>query len=198
MIDWLSGKLADALVATGAVADGDRDIYVYGMDVILSTAFSVAGVLAAGLLIGRAAETTLFLAFFMALRGVAGGFHASTHFRCFLIMLVAFALSMTLVHFTAATFGLLLSPVLAAVSLAVVLALAPAPHVNRPVTADEIMKFRKLSRLVAVLEWIAVMLALGLCAGTPAVSLSAALGMFSSAASVVAAHLADARIKVEK
>lgn len=191
MIARLSSKMADALVASGAVREEDREIYVYGMDVLLSTAANVLCVLAIGVLLGRALETLLFLAFFIPLRSAAGGYHADTHFGCFLILLcvyggaaaLSFALPAAAVRWAPAG--------LSAASLAAAALFAPAPHENRPVAPKELARFRKLSILLACAETAAVLLCALLGFSQPAFWASA--GMAASAASLCAARLAGRR-----
>jgi accessory gene regulator B len=192
MIGRLAEILAGVMVNSGAAKESDRDIYVYGLDVLLSTAASVLCILALGLLLGRILGTLIFLAFFIALRSVAGGFHASTHFRCFLVMLAAFAAAMAVLFFTPAEIQRWATLLLAAASLAAVAVLAPAPHENRPASRAELRKFRKLSLLLASVEALAVVLCSALGAEAPAIA--GALGMLASAGSLVAAcRRADGR-----
>lgn len=186
MIAWLSQKLADLFVTSGAVPADDRDVYVYGLDVLISTAASVLCVLVIGIIAGRLLITVIFLACFIALRSAAGGFHASTHFRCFLIMLGAYAAAVLPTFFLEA--GLLAWAALpmAAASLAVVIALAPAPHENRPVTPAGLKRFRALSLWLAGGEAAAAAACFGLGLIGPAYAVAA--GMLTAAASLCAAR----------
>lgn len=188
MIARLSEMLADALVGSGAAREEDRDIYVYGMDVLLSTAANIICILALGILIGRTLETLLFMSFFTVLRSAAGGFHANTHFKCFLIMLAAYALAMALSVLVPLDACRWVSLPIAAAAAATVAALAPVAHENRPVSAGELVKFRKLSLWIAALEVCAVALCVALSAGIPA--FAASLGMLASAASLAAVYIA--------
>lgn len=187
MIAWLSQKLADLFISSGTVPAEDRDVYIYGLDVLISTALSVLCVLAIGILAGRLLETVLFLACFITLRSAAGGFHASTHFRCFLIMLGAYAAAVSPTFLFAE--GLLSWAALpmAAVSLVIVIALAPAPHENRPVTPLRLRRFRALSLWLAGGEVAAVATCFTLNLNTPAYAVAA--GMLTASASLCAARM---------
>jgi accessory gene regulator B len=143
-------------------------------------------VLVIGILAGRLPVTLLFLACFIALRSVAGGFHASTHFRCFLIMLGAYGAAVLPVFFLPeGLLGLAALP-MAAVSLAIVIALAPAPHENRPVTPVKLRRFRALSLWLTGGEAAAVAVCFTLNLNSPAYAIAA--GMLTAAASLCAAH----------
>lgn len=193
MISWLSEKIADALISGGSVDAGDRDIYVYGADVLLSTAANILCVLVIGAVAGRVLETLLFLAFFIALRSAAGGFHAATHLKCFLILLAAYGAALALILLLPQkTCGIIALPA-AAVSAAAVAALAPVPHENRPASPKELVRFRKLSLWLAAGETAAVLLCFALGLGLPALAASA--GMLASASSLLAAHAAGKQKK---
>lgn len=186
VIAWLSQKLADMFISAGAPGE-DRDIYVYGLDVLLSTALSVICVLAIGAATGRLLATVIFLACFIALRSAAGGYHASTHLRCFLIMLAAYAAAVAPTFlFNASALGVASLPA-AAAALAAVLALAPVPHENRPVTPAKFRQFRLLSLWLAGGEAAAVTACFLLKLDLPAYA--AAAGMFTAAVSLCAARV---------
>lgn len=192
MIERLSAKLADALIGGGEATQDDRDVYVYGLDVLLSTAANMLCMLAIGFLINRALQAAVFLLFFTVLRSAAGGFHANTHFKCFLVLLGAFGVSMALIILLPPEACLFLACAAAALSMGAVVALAPLPHENRPVSAGEMVKFRRLSRCIVAVEAAAVLLCLALNA--PAAGLAGALGMLSSASSLCVTYISG-RIK---
>jgi accessory gene regulator B len=195
MILWLSGKLTDALQGSGAISGDDRDVYVYGLDVLLSTALNILCVLAAGLLLGRIPETLVYMLCFIVLRSAAGGYHANTHFVCLLILLAAYGASMALLMLL--PLSGLFAVIFSAASLAAVLILAPAPHENRPVSGRELKKFRRLSIYIALVEAGA---ASTLALPAPALALCVSLGMLTSAVSLGAAHISGVsgrRVKMD-
>lgn len=80
--DWILSKLEQK----GASYKHSRDAYVYGLDLILYTFLSTAGLLLIGALFGRLFETVLLVALFYTNQTHGGGFHASSHLKCFLTM----------------------------------------------------------------------------------------------------------------
>lgn len=63
-----------------------RDVYVYGLDLMIYTFLSTVGLLLIGALLGRPFETVLLVALFYTNQTHGGGFHASSHLKCFLTM----------------------------------------------------------------------------------------------------------------
>ena len=193
MIVWLSRKLAGAMVDAGTVMTENREVYEYGLEILLSTAASVVCLMLAGAVLGRLTETIVFLAVFIALRSVAGGFHASTHMRCFLVMMGAYAAAITLLHVTPAASAGWVGMAVAALAFVVVAVFAPAPHENRPAGAAELRKFRVMRLLIGATEaaTVAILSAFGLAAA----AFVAAMGMAASAGSLVASHLAYRKLE---
>lgn len=71
-----------------AIRPEDRDVYVYGCDLALYTFFSTVGLLIIGLGFDLPIETGLCIGLFYLNQTMGGGYHASTHLRCFLVMTV--------------------------------------------------------------------------------------------------------------
>jgi accessory gene regulator B len=189
MISRLSARLAGALENGGAIRAEDRDIYVYGLEILLSSAANALIVLAAGLLLGKLPETILFMLFFAVLRGTAGGYHADTHAACILIMAVAYGAAMVVLTLLPSAALPWFSLCAAVTSVIAVLAFAPAPHENKPISGKELLKFRKLSVCISFGEAGVVALLAALNAAN--LGAAAALGMLASAASLFAACIKD-------
>lgn len=67
-----------------------KDIYRYGIEVVLSSILNIILVLGASLLIRDFFAGAIFLLLFISLRSFTGGYHASTYFKCNSIMLITF------------------------------------------------------------------------------------------------------------
>lgn len=66
----------------------EREICVYGCDVALYTILSTLGLLLIGCLCGMLMETIICISIFYINQSNGGGYHASTHFRCFITMTI--------------------------------------------------------------------------------------------------------------
>ena len=69
-------------VKNGIILEDDKEIYEYGFEVIISSIFSIVLSMIIGIIANRFIDTIVFLLIYCSLRREAGGFHASTHFRC--------------------------------------------------------------------------------------------------------------------
>jgi accessory gene regulator B len=152
MLDAYIGRIADALSAKKIIKPEDREIYIYGLDALISTVINLAIITALGLILGLFAETAVFMLAFAILRVYAGGYHAKTHLGCTIGFVVTYLTNMALVHHIPAELSKLLALVIAPVSLVLVFVMAPVEHENRPFEGDEYRRFKKISRIVASIE----------------------------------------------
>jgi len=88
MLDTISAKIIDAMDSQHLLKHDSKAIYIYGLGLALYTFFSTAGLLLVGVAFSRSLETTLFIFTFYINQSFGGGFHASSHFRCFISMLL--------------------------------------------------------------------------------------------------------------
>ena len=94
-LERLSCKIGDDLVQSNIVKEEDAEIYIYGINQILTSVFNVSSALIIGLILGTFFETVVFMAAYIPLRIFAGGYHAKTSLRCYIfsvIMLVIVSL----------------------------------------------------------------------------------------------------------
>jgi accessory gene regulator B len=79
-------RLTNYFIRKGIISETERDIYEYGFDITIYTIVSTLGILLLGLVLRRFWESAVLMAIFYACQSSGGGYHASTHLRCFLTM----------------------------------------------------------------------------------------------------------------
>lgn len=85
MIDQISLAAAVFLAAHDGKAEDRTAVYQVGIDVLISTVFTVAGVLGLAVLFHNIVGGVLYLVCFITVRSYTGGYHASTRLRCFIL-----------------------------------------------------------------------------------------------------------------
>lgn len=91
MLKYVSGRIVERLLKKEIISSEKRAVYMYGCELLLSTAFTVISILAISFFTGCFAQAVAFLLAFMPIRTVASGYHASSYRNCFLLTnLVAF------------------------------------------------------------------------------------------------------------
>lgn len=129
----------------GIVQEDDRDVFAYGLDLLLFTLLTDATLLALGALAGLFWHSFLLLAAFTVLQSLCGGYHASTHLRCFITTSAGWAAGMLLIAYMpdVAILPLPLYGVLA------IWRIAPLEHENTPMSDAKKARMRKLGRTIA-------------------------------------------------
>ncbi len=92
----------------------------------------------------------LFLLCYMPLRSFCGGYHAKTHFRCYIYSVIMITGILLVAKYF--TFNILVYEILVLVSLVVIFLLAPVEDRNKVLDSDEKRVFRKRACTIAVLE----------------------------------------------
>lgn len=83
----------------GILKSKNREVYVYGVDLAIYTILSTLGLLLIGWIGGYPIESAILIALYYALQSTGGGFHASTHLRCFISMAAGMILFLFSLHF---------------------------------------------------------------------------------------------------
>lgn len=82
MISKLSNYLTGKLLSNGTIGDEDKDLYIYGLFMLISHLMFFIIACIFGLILGCVFESIIFYIAFQFIRRYAGGYHASTETRC--------------------------------------------------------------------------------------------------------------------
>ena len=97
MLTRISKRIVRFLNENGQMDTEQQEICLYGTEVALYTVISTLGLLFVGGTIGMLKESFIIIAVYYTNQTVGGGFHCSTHWRCFLTM--AIGLTVTLLTY---------------------------------------------------------------------------------------------------
>jgi accessory gene regulator B len=153
-----ANRITSFFIAQGAASEDDRDIYVYGLVIALSTAQNILVTAVIGLLLGVPLKALAFILPFALTRLFAGGAHAKTSWGCVIASAAILASALLLIRFTPLSAQTPAALALLASSVTLVFLFAPAEHPNRPISPRERVIFRRRSRVFALII-------AGLCGG---------------------------------
>lgn len=85
MFEEASNRITVWLSKTKIISSDQEVVCKWGMTHILDTLFNIATFTAIGLLFRMLPETAVFTVAYIPLRSFAGGYHAKTPFRCWVI-----------------------------------------------------------------------------------------------------------------
>lgn len=158
MINNLSSRLTDRLIAKGNITKDDRELYIYGFFILLSHImyFSLSAFF--GLLFQCLIESLIFYIAFQFIRMYAGGYHAKTETRCEILstlsLLVCTAIIKLINTYNFQTL-LLFVTILSAVCI---FAFCPIDTPEKPLTEKEFKCFRKISWIILLVIAIVIVI----------------------------------------
>ena len=88
MINKLSVLYTNALISHGIISQNEREIHVYGLTALLVNILNYSVFVFLGICFGFVNETILFFLFYVLLRNIIGGRHASNPLSCLLYGIV--------------------------------------------------------------------------------------------------------------
>ena len=154
----ISNGIADMLWTQGIIQEDDIDKCKYGIDLFISSFLEIISILAIAAFLGNFIETVLLFVFFVPLRIYAGGYHADTKLKCFIISLVMYGFSYTLANITPSEMFVLINIIGTLFSLIMVLIMAPIIHINKNVNDIERRNYRKISIEICLVETTIILL----------------------------------------
>lgn len=90
LIERMSKAMGEQFVKNELIIEENRDIYEYGMELLISTVLSTVMVLGIGIISNRLINTLFLLITFYCIRVFAGGYHAENYRNCFLSFCIGF------------------------------------------------------------------------------------------------------------
>lgn len=154
----ISSGIADMLWTQGIIQEDDIDKCKYGIDLFVSSFLEIFSILAIAAVLGNFIETILLFVFFIPLRIYAGGYHADTKLKCYLISLVMYGFSYAIAKIVPSELFALINVVGTVFSLIIILIKAPIIHTNKTVNDIERKNYRKISIQICLIETTIILL----------------------------------------
>lgn len=149
----MSDKLAQKLVNYGVVSADDFEMYQFGIQGLIVKAIHIITYLIIGLLFHQVFEVIIFTFAYVSLRKYAGGYHAGTQVRCYLFSCLLIITAMTLIHLMVnCSFIVTITIILLLFSSPLIFLLSPVEDGNKPLDDVETQRYRKISRIILLIE----------------------------------------------
>lgn len=148
MINNLSTRITEKLISSNTVKQEDRDLYIYGIFMLLSQLMFILLTVIFGLVLNCVIESIVFYIAFQFIRRYAGGYHAKTETRCEIMSTLSIFACLVVIRLSK-LYGfdnvLLCLAIVAAISIAV---LCPLDTPEKPLSEKEFKYFRKISWII--------------------------------------------------
>ncbi|MGN0453192.1 MAG: accessory gene regulator B family protein [Ruminococcus sp.] len=144
-----SSKLVSLLCERGMIEEEDRELYLYGINLLTERLLGLFSVLVISAVFGELLCGVGFYIFYSLLRKFAGGYHAGKFSHCYIMSCLVMLCCVILAKLS---FAGTLSVIMTAVSVPIVLILAPQEYETRPLEEREVLRYRRLSKITTVFE----------------------------------------------
>jgi accessory gene regulator B len=137
-------------------SDDEKDIYIYGFELLLSNLLTMFIMLIISILFGNIFYILSFICIFFVPRLFCGGLHANSHLKCTLmtnaIFISTIILSKLFVYMNL-EFAII---ILSALSLIVIVTLCPIVNTNHPVSEKRYKKNKRFSIVISIINILAI------------------------------------------
>lgn len=154
----VSSYISRVLVESGIVRASDIDICKYGLEVFAISVFEILSILIFSAFWGNFIETLLFFLAFVPLRMYAGGYHANSKLRCYLVLIITYALFTNFLSIIQKDYICFLNLGLIIFSFIVIMSLSPVVSNGKSVNTKEACIYRKISIRIAIVESIVILI----------------------------------------
>ena len=144
MINRIASSLVNC-ISTGQ-SEEEMLVCIYGLELLMSTVLNTIGLIGIGALFLRPAEAAIIVGLFYVNQTIGGGFHASTHLRCFLAMAVGLAVTLLIISHVKAIW---VFEALAMISTVVMIAFPVVLHHNKQHLQTRRQRAKVYSRIVS-------------------------------------------------
>lgn len=151
MISFLCNRLADFLCVKGVVSEDEKEIYIYGYEMIITTILGAVLVFAIALLTGRFEEAFCFFTVFVITRQFCGGYHSKTRIMCSVTFLMCYTSVLFFNRILESVYNWFIHLIIWVPYFAVILGYSPIVNENKPLTDNEIAVNHKKSIIVSVI-----------------------------------------------
>ena len=154
----ISGTIANTLWTQGIIQEEDIDTCRYGLDVFISSALEIASILIIATFIGNFFQAVLLFTAFIPLRIYAGGYHADTRVKCYLISVGVYVFLTLFTSVISSKLYATVNIILILLAVVTVLTSAPIIHKNKTICEIERKYYRKLSISICLIESIIILI----------------------------------------
>lgn len=143
-------KMTNILSHYTAITNNDKNIYVYGFELLFSTLLSMFSILVISLTCKNIFFFVFFMLFFYSLRLFCGGYHAKTYLRCFILTNLIFVSTIVLSKVVILLNLKNIMPLLVFLGFCVIFYYTPIENGNHPYSKLKYRKFKIISRFLAM------------------------------------------------
>ncbi|MBN4069501.1 MAG: accessory regulator AgrB [Alkaliphilus sp.] len=151
MIDYLSNMLINKFKIQSIIQEEDEEVYFYGLQLLIATIIKIVGLIVIASILGFVVETIVFMVFYSSLRVQAGGFHASTFFKCLIITMIIISISLVIAYLIPHNYASNMQLIILVIAILLVYLYAPVDTENKPLSKKEVLIYRRRSMITVLI-----------------------------------------------
>lgn len=142
MTEKIMENIWEKMKMTGNLTEDDKEIYLFGFYQGLILLLNIVTTLFIGIILNMFMESVLFLVCFIPLRVFAGGYHAKTQLRCYIMSTITTVFILYLIVLWREKMGTITTSCYV-ISVYTIWKLAPVQDKNKPLELGERRIYRK-------------------------------------------------------
>lgn len=158
MINKISNNIADYFFENKMIERNDKDLYIYGLQLIISSLIGIATILCICIILNKFIDSIIFLLCFIILRNYCGGYHANSYLKCNLYFIGIFIITELIIMFTPIILIEPISVVIFCTSLYILVKYAPVDNVNKKLSKIQ----KDKSRVIALMNFTVLVVIAGI------------------------------------
>lgn len=152
MLARLSKNIVEWQIRKQTLAEEERAVYEYAYELLLNQTINIVIAILIAIVFQAPLTIIIFLISYIPLRSYSGGYHADTNWQCTLVSACMLCLVCWLVNKIMGWGIADYYPVIYIFSGFFVFHYAPVQDSNKPLDAGEIIRYRKISRILWIIE----------------------------------------------
>lgn len=154
-MDFLINKMIKFLNKDQKMDQEREEIIRYGIELFILEAIFIFAVMGVGMVLGYAGESIIFLVLFIPIRSMAGGYHAKTRKKCFIlsILMVAGAIELLKIMMKNTKTALLIAA-LSSIFGFMMWCISPVENENKKISEKQKVLIRRKMRIHIVVEFL--------------------------------------------
>lgn len=148
MIKFLSYNITDFFYSNNIIYEEDKEIYLYGLQLIISTVIGIALIMLLGILINKIYLSIAFLISFISIRMYSGGYHANSYLKCNLTLIALYLLTISATMFTPTTYIIKTSLIMTISTIYIIIKFAPVDNKNKRLTENQKKKNKQITLFI--------------------------------------------------
>lgn len=146
MLHKLAEDISLYLITNKIIDIEERDIYIYGIELLISTLLTSISILILAFFIGELVSAVIFLLIHFLLKSYTGGYHANYYYQCYIYSILNFIILIIAKTRILLAYKPVVALALLVISIMIIFKYAPVTNKNNPKTEEEISRNKKIAR----------------------------------------------------